>query len=48
MIGVDSVRVSNAARNETQIFDADFLYRANIDSSGSVGLMRVLETAYAA
>jgi len=46
MVGLDSVRVSNAARTQTQVFDADFRFRANLDSSQSVGIRRIISTVY--
>ncbi len=48
MVGLDSVRVSNAARNNNspEAFDADFKFTGNIDSSLSGGNARILTTSY--
>ena len=48
MIGLDSVRVSDAARNNQspEQLDADFQFLANLDSSQSSGFTRIIRTAY--
>ncbi len=48
MIGLDSVRVSNASRNNAnpEAFDADFKFLSNLDSSASAGIRRSITTSY--
>ncbi|MFN0158128.1 MAG: FlgD immunoglobulin-like domain containing protein [Bacteroidota bacterium] len=48
MIGLDSTRVSDAARNNIapEAFDADFKFAGNLDSSLSSGLTRIITTSY--
>ncbi len=48
IIALDSVRVSDAARNNQspEQFDADFRFRANLDSSQSSGNRKVIVTSY--
>lgn len=48
MLGLDSVRVSDAARNNAnpEVFDADFKFLTNLDSSLTAGPLRVIRTAY--
>jgi hypothetical protein len=48
MVGLDSVRVSDAARNNAspEAFDADFQFLSNLDSSASSGIRRTIMTSY--
>ncbi len=48
MVGLDSVRVSDAARNNAspEVFDADFKFLTNLDSSASAGIRRTIITSY--
>ncbi|MEK9138752.1 MAG: hypothetical protein AAB393_16645, partial [Bacteroidota bacterium] len=46
MVGLDSTRVSDGARTAAQVFDADFKFLSNLDSSASSGIRRVITTAY--
>ncbi len=48
MLGLDSTRVSDAARNNVnpEAFDADFKFLSNLDSSASSGIRRVITTSY--
>jgi subtilisin-like proprotein convertase family protein len=48
MLGLDSVRVSDAARNNAspEAFDADFQFLSNLDSSASSGIRRTITTSY--
>ena len=45
MVGTDSTHVSNAARDENQVFDADFLFAANIDTTVN-GTTTTYSTSY--
>jgi photosystem II stability/assembly factor-like uncharacterized protein len=48
MLGLDTLRVSDAARNNAspEVFDADFKYLSNLDSSASAGIRKVITTSY--
>jgi hypothetical protein len=46
MIGTDSAHVSDAARDENQVFDADFQFLTGFDSSLSIGVRTVYQTSY--
>ncbi|MCB9087174.1 MAG: T9SS type A sorting domain-containing protein [Calditrichae bacterium] len=46
IVATDSFHVSDAARDETQVFDADFQFTSNIDGSGSTGTTTEYVTSY--